>query len=570
MALDRQPGSPAAAELKLLLVTAEVGARQRLSALIQPHFVQVTSCDTCAEARLLLRALSPDVVVVDPELADGCGLLLGVPGGEPGEPGEPGASGGPAFLGYARRSDAGLLRQALEAGFVGWMQVDDTDESLSRQLQRAIEQQRAQRQRSEDELLRELLRTSVAAITVLDADGLITYANPAARQVLGLDTQEITSRRYNTPAWRSTDFEGQLLPDHELPFMRVKRTGKPIFEVQHAIEWPSGERRYLSISGAPLHDNAGDFTGAVFSIVDITRAHQTELVLRQNQQELEQRVAERTAAHARANEQLRQQMLQHEQVQHQLRRQQAELTHVTRLHTMGELASGLAHELNQPLTAIGNFVRGSLRRLESDDRVPPEVLQALRAAGQQTERAGQIIRRLRAMVYKREPQRSVVDLRQLVANVQQLLAYELREQGFTFQTHLPDTPAQVLGDAVELEQVLINLLRNGLEASAATDPARRILVVTIAELNDNWRLRVRDHGTGLPGAVADQLFTPFRTTKREGMGMGLSISHTIIRNHGGSITLTNAQPGPGAVAQIVLPRLQQLPSVLGLGTPARA
>jgi two-component system sensor kinase FixL len=231
---------------------------------------------------------------------------------------------------------------------------------------------------------------------------------------------------------------------------------------------------------------------------------------------------------------------------------QAELVHISRLTAMGEMASTLAHELNQPLSAISNYVKGSRRMLETAvDERSIQLRDALQAAGDQATRAGQIIRRLRDFVSRGESEPRFENVSTLIEEASALAMVGVREKNVLVRYQIDPSAPSVMADKVQIQQVLLNLFRNAIEAME--DAPRRELDISTALRNDSMLVfSVADTGTGIAQRVADQLFQPFVTTKRAGMGVGLSISRTIIEAHGGKIWADSNAAG-GTTFSFTLP-----------------
>ena len=213
---------------------------------------------------------------------------------------------------------------------------------------------------------------------------------------------------------------------------------------------------------------------------------------------------------------------------------QSELAHVSRLSAMGEMASALAHELNQPLSATANYVQGSLRLL---DHMPIDrelIKEALTIAGEQMFRAGDIIRRLRDFVSKGETDRRIENLSQLLTEAGALAMVGAKDQGVTLRFDIEPDISLVVVDKVQIQQVVLNLMRNAIEAMNGA-PRRDLNVAAKPAPDSMVEVSVRDTGPGISDEIAAELFQPFVTTKQNGMGVGLSISRTIIEAHGGRI-----------------------------------
>jgi two-component system sensor kinase FixL len=241
-----------------------------------------------------------------------------------------------------------------------------------------------------------------------------------------------------------------------------------------------------------------------------------------------------------------------QQAETRLQDLQGELVHVSRLTALGEMASALAHELNQPLTAIANYLKGSVRLLNAPAVDTARVRDAVERAGDQALRAGQIIRRLRDFVARGETERRVESLPRLIEEASALALVGARENGVQVRFALDPAADSVLADRVQVQQVLLNLIRNAVDAME-TSPKRDLTVTTVAQNADLIRVSVADSGPGIDPEVADQLFQPFITTKRLGMGVGLSISRTIVEAHGGRIWV-EPNPNGGAIFHFTLQR----------------
>ncbi|MCC6779987.1 MAG: PAS domain S-box protein [Hyphomicrobiales bacterium] len=230
---------------------------------------------------------------------------------------------------------------------------------------------------------------------------------------------------------------------------------------------------------------------------------------------------------------------------------QAELVHISRLTAMGEMASALAHELNQPLSAIANYMKGSRRLLEREPGPRSATLRdAMDKAAEQALRAGQIIRRMRDFVARGESEPRVESVRKLVEEASALALVGAKDQGVRVRFRFDPAVDLVLADKVQIQQVLLNLLRNAVEAMEGT-LQRELVISTEAEDGDMVAISVADTGSGIAPEMASQLFQPFVTNKRHGMGVGLSISRTIVEAHGGQIG-AKANPAGGTIFRFTL------------------
>ena len=351
-----------------------------------------------------------------------------------------------------------------------------------------------------------------------DLEGRITYVNPAFCEMVGIPADRLVGKLPPMPYWapeamneyqqRFTQvLAGTVTPQYETIFLRA-----------------NGERFPVLIFESPLVDGSGKQTGWMGSILDISDRKKIEDLNR---------------------------------------RQQEQLQASARLATMGEIASTLAHELNQPLAAISSYTTGALNLLENKGAaVDPGLLKpALEKATAQAQRAGQIIRSVHTFVKRREPSREPVTIEELIDSVIPLVELQARQFFVVAQVQIDDGLPPVLADRVMLEQVLLNLTRNAIEAMQNVAPERRILRIR-AEREANAApgtiaISIIDRGHGIPQEVAERLFSPFFSTKAEGMGMGLNICRTAVEFHGGTLVHAN-NPEGGTIFRFTLPATQEM------------
>jgi C4-dicarboxylate-specific signal transduction histidine kinase len=284
------------------------------------------------------------------------------------------------------------------------------------------------------------------------------------------------------------------------------------------------------------------------------RLAEAEERLRRAHEELEQHVRQRTAELAEANHRLRVEMDERRRAEDLVLQHQAELAHVARLSTVGEMVAELTHELNQPLSAICSYAQACKRLLGSDGVAQVRELSAsLKQVAEQADRAAEIIRRLRRFVTKAKPLQSPVDINAMIHEVSGLMSIDARMAGAEVVFELTGPLPPLLGDRIQLEQVLVNLMRNAFESLRESPHGdRRLSIRTALEAEKNVLVDVEDNGVGVPPDAGDCLFERFFTTKPEGMGMGLSISRSIVENHGGKLWVAPAT-GRGALFHFTLP-----------------
>jgi two-component system sensor histidine kinase DctS len=370
----------------------------------------------------------------------------------------------------------------------------------------ALRQQVAFRTAMEDSL--------VTGLRARDLEGRVTYVNPAFCQMVGLPPEELVGKAPPMAYWAP-----EAMADYQQRFASVL-AGHVTPQFETIFQRSDGERVPVLIFEAPLVDSDGRQTGWMGSVLDISDRKNAEELARQQQEKL----------HASA-----------------------------RLATMGEISSMLAHELNQPLAAISSYATGALnllgRAFETGTPLDPAILKpALEQASLQARRAGQIIRSVHEFVKKREPERQEVHIAGLVEGIGALIEMQASKYFVAIQTSMADALPAVSADRMMLEQVLLNLTRNAIEAMQDVAPERRVLRIAAVHEAGHVTVAVIDQGHGIAPEVAERLFSPFFSTKAEGMGMGLSICRTAIEFHGGTLT-HGANPGGGTIFKFALPSL---------------
>jgi C4-dicarboxylate-specific signal transduction histidine kinase len=262
-----------------------------------------------------------------------------------------------------------------------------------------------------------------------------------------------------------------------------------------------------------------------------------EVAVRRLAARLEQRVAERTLALEEA----------HAALNHH----QAELAHALRLHTVGEMAAALAHEINQPLCVITNYAQGGLQRLRAGPVDPAALRTAFEEIAREGLRAGNIIRGLRNLVQRETAVTDGVDVNALAADALRLIEPQARVHGVSVRLERSTFLPAVQADGTQIEQVMLNLMLNGMQAAAASRGRREVVVATVAR-DGAIEVTVSDTGPGLTDDIERRIFTPFFTTKAQGLGLGLAISRSIVESHGGRLWATS-RPGAGATFRFSIP-----------------
>lgn len=243
------------------------------------------------------------------------------------------------------------------------------------------------------------------------------------------------------------------------------------------------------------------------------------------------------------------------QIEDRLKKAQAQLLHMTRLSALDEMGAAIAHELNQPLTAVLLYLQSVSRKASVDESIPPQILEVISKAVREAERASEIIQRMRQLVERKAPERTSINVAELVAACLEMAELGSGEGPSFLASEVEENLPPLMADPVQIRQILINLIRNSREAIA--DQADKKVTLSVRLGSDGLEFRVQDNGPGVPDEVAEVLFRAFSGGKHKGVGLGLAISRSIAQNHGGDLRLEPTESGHGASFLLTLPVMSE-------------
>lgn len=394
---------------------------------------------------------------------------------------------------------------------------------LARDLRR---RQKAERRLAEALAFRKAMEDSlVTGLRARDMQGRITYVNPAFCQMVGLPPEQLVGQGIPAPYWP----EDQI--DNYRQRQAIRLAGKVISREGYESEFvrSDGTRFPVLIIEAPLLNDLGKQTGWMSAIIDLSEQRKSEDLVRASQERLQA---------------------------------------TARLAMAGEMASMISHEVNQPLAAIASYATGSLNLLQEPPATQAwqDIHRAMQRISEQAERAGKVIRGVTELVRRGEGSRACVEIAELQRNTLPLMQLQARKQNIALQWDIDPTCTTVWCDQTMVEQVLLNLARNGMQAMPNGTPSSmsgyRRLIISVSPFSPPGKApmvlwRVHDFGEGISSEEAQQLFTPFFTTKRDGMGLGLNLCRTIIEQHGGTLQFETGSPF-GTVFSFMLPSCKPL------------
>ncbi|WP_374348696.1 sensor histidine kinase [Chitinimonas sp.] len=341
-----------------------------------------------------------------------------------------------------------------------------------------------------------------------DMEGRIVYVNPAFCKMLGFSEQQLLGAGPPYPYWDPDGMER-----HQRQHEEVRAGRAPLSGYEARFQHRDGHKVDVLVYTAPLIDAQGVQRGWMSSLIDVTERRRIEALSRAQEEKLQQ---------------------------------------VARLTAMGEMASTLAHELNQPLMALSSYASAA-KQLANQPEQRSLLDSTLDKLSEQSQRAAQVVRRIREFVRKRSPELESCQLQTLIDETLALIGSDAQSQGIRLVVHMPDKPLSLHADRILLEQALLNLLRNAMDASAGMPLERREVVLQIQVSEAQIEVAVIDRGCGIAPEQAAHLFEAFHTTKPLGMGMGLSICRSIIEKHHGTLAY-RPNPDGGAIFHFSLPR----------------
>jgi len=640
--------------------------------------VELTVANTLQEARRIIAASVPDLVIAEIRLPDGNGLdILPADGGEIAFP----------VVVLTAHGDEDVAVESMKRGALDYMvKSEATLADAPRIAQRALREWRhiTERKRTEEALhdsetrYRTLVETAQEGIGIVDAAETIVFANQAYADLLGYEKEKLVGLNLR-----------ELTTETEFARYRKetqKKQGGISSRYDTVMRCKTGEFRYFRVSTSPLHDDQGAFIGTMALLTDVTERRRAEEALEKARDELEQKVKERTAELVAANRQLWDEVAVRKQAEEALRvseewfrlafeegplgmaifspdrrfldanralcdmlgytceellgqeiasvthpgdrqtcmgvsqqvfdgeipsgtwearyldkhghivwgrvttsvirnrkgqtmyglamvenvtqrklaeermeKLRTQLAHLGRVATMGEMASGIAHEINQPLGVIVTRAEVGARRIElgkNDGKTRQREL--LQFIADQAYRAGEIIRRMRNFMKRSEPRRTTVHMAELIGEVLLLAGNDLQQARIAVTCNLDHSLPPILADKIQVQQVLLNLIRNSLEAMEGTPPTARKLNMRATRRGGLLEVAVSDTGCGIPHGGVDSLFEAFQGSKPDGMGMGLAISRSIVEAHGGRIWAAS-NPDAGATFAFTLPITEEDP-----------
>lgn len=403
--------------------------------------------------------------------------------------------------------------------------------------------------REKANLMRDLTSSVPAIIWQLSVDGLCIFVSDYFETVTGMPIESVLGKGWEQVI-HADDTQGAVASLNTVLSEQQKSA-----RYEFRIKGKAGDWRWMLANCQPIHSLEGKFMGVAGHTIDITDRRIAELELQQYNALLEDRVKERTQELEKVNDSLVSEIENRQYAEELLEEKRAQISHFSRVSVMGRLSGELAHELNQPLNAIQNYV-ASLSKILASSPASETTSHVLSRLSGEITRAAKIIRRTREFVSTAKHHPELLSLSELVSDTAAMLKGEARRRGMTIQIVDVNHDVKVLGDPVRLQQVLVNLVLNALEAMVDHPSSKKIATIEICETSDHIVIAVHDSGVGVDESQRDRLFDAFFTTKPTGLGMGLAISQGIVEDHGGSLKYRSRDEG-GSSFIIELPTVNK-------------
>jgi PAS domain S-box-containing protein len=378
----------------------------------------------------------------------------------------------------------------------------------------------------------DVLESIPDALLITTAEGGILFVNTPLLSLFGFSQDELLGQPLDKlmPERFRRGHQSHVASYDKDPYVRPMGDCSGFYALHK-----NGEEFPVEIYLSPIHADGQLFIAA--AIRDITKRQQLEEELRRSRDELEERVKMRTAELEETAQRLQVEIREHARSDERILQLQAELSHTARLSMIGEMAAGLGHEINQPLAAINNYAQGCIRRIHGGTADDKSLVDALQRISREASRTSEIIARFRRFAKKEQLQREWINTDALVCDAIRLAELESTKYGVAMDLRLSGILPQLYVDPIQIQQVIVNLVRNAIEASLEGAGENKSVSIQVSGAEgDKIKVSVSDKGHGLLAESVDHLFQQFFTTKTNGLGMGLSLSHRIIQAHGGELS----------------------------------
>ena len=395
----------------------------------------------------------------------------------------------------------------------------------------------------------EILESMPDAVLVVDAQGLIAFANVHALSMFNYQQQDLVGQGLEMlmPERFRHDHVGFVSRYLEQPYVRPMGLTSRLLGLDR-----SGREIPVEIYLSPLY--LADGVYVIAAIRDISERLKIEDELRRSRDDLEQRVQARTRELEEVHEELVHEMQERIRAEEQLHQNQVELAHISRLSILGEMTSSLGHEINQPLAAITNYANGCVNRQRAgtlDSDVLVDILQRIAA---EAARASEIIKRFRSFARREQLQREWINADAMVSEALRLTEFEADRHQVRLQLHITGIMPQVYVDVLQIQQVIVNLVRNAIEAMVEPVPRDPSINIYLRQPHKGLvEIAIEDHGHGITEQQRQDLFKPFYSTKANGLGIGLSLSRSIIEAHGGTLSVSDNDGADGVTFTFTMP-----------------